>query len=61
MALIGKDMEQGITSRFERHVSSGKVAFFDSVEIEFVAGKGEADLPVGYRGETINQLPQQRG
>ncbi len=41
MALIGKDTRQGITSRFERHVSSGKVAFFDSAGIEFVAGKRE--------------------
>ncbi|MFC2015480.1 aspartate aminotransferase family protein [Chloroflexota bacterium] len=39
MSLIGQDPKARVSERFARHVSSGKVAFFQQVGIDFVFGK----------------------
>jgi acetylornithine/succinyldiaminopimelate/putrescine aminotransferase len=41
MPLIQQDTKAAITARFARHVSSGKVAFFEQVGIDFVMGRRE--------------------
>jgi hypothetical protein len=40
-AYIGTHSKQETTDLFARHVSSGKVAFFQSAGIDFVLGKRE--------------------
>jgi acetylornithine/succinyldiaminopimelate/putrescine aminotransferase len=39
MTLIGHDPKPVITQRFARHVSSGKVAFYEQAGIDFVLGR----------------------
>ncbi len=39
MTLIGHDPKPAITERFARHVSSGKVAFYQQAGIDFVLGR----------------------
>jgi acetylornithine/succinyldiaminopimelate/putrescine aminotransferase len=41
MSVIGQEPKKKIIELFERHVSSGKVAFFGAAGIEFVLGKRE--------------------
>ena len=41
MTSIGQESKEEIISRFEKYVSSGKVEFFKSAGIDFVAGKRE--------------------
>jgi putrescine aminotransferase len=41
MSLVGQDSREAIVERFERHVSSGKAAFFRQVGIDFCFGRRE--------------------
>lgn len=53
MSLIGQAPKDAITAKFARHVSSGKVEFFNQAGIDFVSGKREGIYLYDLEGKSL--------
>ena len=60
MSVIGQEPKKKIIELFERHVSSGKVAFFGAAGIEFVLGKREGVYMYDVDGKRLAEQRRHR-